>query len=157
MRKDCELYLSRLATSLVGAKRIEFLRERAKVKAVSNQIICQFFIIQIRQTVANMNPQTLGKICVGGSDFEKEGMLNRAGSNANLHMPALYEYDSGRTIMEKLATATILSAIRHLIDQGQENDPGRESWYPFQLHAQPDSDIRKFQEEYHRLVSETGW
>lgn len=152
MRNPNPEYIANIATSIVGKIRLDFFIEKRKLKDIRPHIVRQIFTQDVKETICGMTPETLGRICIFGKDFERDCMVVTSGTNPWSAM-FLSDADSGKTLLQKVAVATLLSAINHLINDGQPHFG--DTWYPIELVGEVlPSDWRKRED---RIQAALGW
>lgn len=123
-------YLENLATNLLGKKTLEALREKRREKNIKPYTVRASFDYMVKVFVSTLSSSTLGRICSMGEHLGNDGMIVTSGTNPWSAM-YLSTADSGLTLIQKIATATLLSAIYHLINEGQPEIG--DQWMPMEL------------------------
>ncbi|MEK7574760.1 MAG: hypothetical protein AAB511_00835 [Patescibacteria group bacterium] len=127
-------YIVDLATNIVGKRRLQHYLEKRKSKGITSDVVRQIFMLDVKQAVALMSPETLGRICVFGKNFDaweyRDATIVTHGTNAWSAI-FLSSADSGKTLLQKVAVATLLFTINTLINDGQPKFD--ENWMPLEL------------------------
>ncbi|MFA5935176.1 MAG: hypothetical protein WC827_04825 [Candidatus Paceibacterota bacterium] len=115
-----EKYIVSLATNIIGKNLLATLLEKREKKVVRREVVRQVFTHCVKVAVSKMSLATLGEICAYGDKLGIDGFLVTSGRNSGSAI-FLDTADSGRVLVQKIAVATILSAIDKLINEGKSN------------------------------------
>jgi hypothetical protein len=97
-----------------------FMGKKATEGNITSDVIRQIFIIFVKEYVSLLEACTLGKICCVGEGFNtgeyRDAVLVTDGTNA-WSAVFLSTSDNGMTLLQKIATATILKYIIQAIQE----------------------------------------
>jgi hypothetical protein len=109
------------------------LQAKRKERNIPSHMIRQLFMAPVKETISRLSTQELALICEEGKDFDsensKEATIMTDGNNAWSTIP-LRPYDTGKVMLQKIATATLLVRIVKLISTGMP--VFAKSWVPFE-------------------------
>lgn len=148
-------FLDLAITTMGGQTELDYIIRQSRVRTIEPHFIRKLYMVQVKEAISIMSPQTLGEICDFGADFKSDNTLITCyrcdTSESSLH---LKKSDSGLALLQKVAAASMLSAITKLVIEGQPKSEGNGS-VPVELRSK--ELIKDLEKRGDTIKKQLGW